>query len=232
MEKLTWFKFSPINWLMGKIQRVPETTQMRFIKLICLYWNKECVLSVEDAEMEIDKKHLDLLINKKIVKVNEDCIVIDFINEQYDEIKEKSRKNTENVQKRWAKNKPNPTTEIPKDTTVLPNDTDKRREEEIREDNINLTVNWHALLEQFNSITGKRLKVVNDKVKRQVRARLKEGYSKEDIVNAVINCFNDAYHKEHGHKYLTLEFITRADKLEKYSNVDPNFKTAPKQDRL
>jgi uncharacterized phage protein (TIGR02220 family) len=105
---------------------------------------------------------------------------------------------------------------------------DKRREEKIKD--INLSVNWDALLSQFNSITGKKMRVVCPKTKKQVTARLKEGYSKQDIVNAITNCFNDDYHKENPH-YLTLEFITRSDKMQKYSQeiIKPKSK---QQDRL
>ena len=92
------------------------------------------------------------------------------------------------------------------------------------------SVNWDALLLQFNSITGKKLKVVCDKSIRQINARLKEGYSKLDIVNAITNCFNDDYHKENP-KYLTLEFISRPDKMQKYAQEIK--KAKPKQqDRL
>ena len=95
---------------------------------------------------------------------------------------------------------------------------------------IDHSVNWDALLLQFNSITGKKMKVVCDKTKRQINSRLKEGYSKQDIVNAITNCFNDDYHKENP-KYLTLEFISRADKMQKYSQEIK--KAKPKQqDRL
>ena len=86
MDKLQWFKFTPTDWIMGKIQRCQETTQARFMRLICLYWNKECVLSYEDAEIEIDKEHLDILIGKKIIKRDNDFICIDFLNEQFKEI--------------------------------------------------------------------------------------------------------------------------------------------------
>ena len=92
------------------------------------------------------------------------------------------------------------------------------------------SVNWEGLLSQFNSITGKKMKVVCDKTKKQVNSRLKEGYSKQDIVNAITNCFNDDYHKENP-KYLTLEFISRADKMQKYAQEI--IKPKPKQqDRL
>ena len=79
MDKLQWFKFTPTDWIMGKIQRCPEITQARFMRLICLYWNKECVLSYEDAEIEIDKEHLDILISKKIIKIEDNFLLIEFL---------------------------------------------------------------------------------------------------------------------------------------------------------
>lgn len=139
MDKLQWFKFMPTDWVMGKIQRCPEITQARFMRLICLYWNKECILSLEDAEIEIDKEHLDILISKKIVKVEDDFLIIDFLNEQLEGIAETSQKRREAVLLRWAKVKQNNTSVSNNDTSVLQNDTEesrvekeKKREEKIK----------------------------------------------------------------------------------------------------
>ena len=93
----------------------------------------------------------------------------------------------------------------------------------------NLSVDWEALLIQFNLLTGKKTKVISDKAKRQIKSRLKDGYSKQDFWNAIQNCFNDKYHKENPH-FLTLEFISRQDKMEKYA-VDV-VKPQKKEDRL
>ena len=82
-----------------------------------------------------------------------------------------------------------------------------------------LKIDWEKLLNQFNKITGKNTKVINQQVKNKILARLKEGYSKQDLLNAIQNCFNDPYHKETNHKHLTLEFISRTDKMEKYSTI-------------
>jgi len=94
----------------------------------------------------------------------------------------------------------------------------------------NLSVNWDGLLSQFNSITGKKMRVVCPKTKKQVTARLKEGYTKQDLVNAITNCFNDDFHKDNPH-FLTLEFISRAEKMQKYSQ-DIKKPKAKQQDRL
>ena len=68
----------PTDWMMGRIQRCPEVTQARFMRLCCLYWNKECKMLIEDAEIEIDKEHLDILIAKKIILTNDLYINISF----------------------------------------------------------------------------------------------------------------------------------------------------------
>jgi uncharacterized phage protein (TIGR02220 family) len=229
MEKLQWFKFTPTDWVMGKIQRCPEITQARFMRLICLYWNKECVLNYEDAEIEIDKEHLEILINKKIIKLIDDFISIEFLNEQLFNISETSEKRRQAVLQRWNKVKQNDTSVLNNNTIVLQNDTDKIRKE--KENNINLSVNWIGLLEQFNLITNKKLKVIDEKTKRQVIARLKDGYTKADLLLAITNCFNDDYHKENP-KYLTLEFITRPDKMQKYCQDFKNTKPTKKIDKL
>jgi hypothetical protein len=105
MEKLQWFKFSPTDWVMGKIQRCPEVTQARYLRLVCLYWNKEGILSYEDAEIEIDKEHLDILIAKKVIKVENEFISINFLKEQLKEIKvdknDKSQSGQIGNLKRW-----------------------------------------------------------------------------------------------------------------------------------
>lgn len=73
--------------------------------------------------------------------------------------------------------------------------------------------------EKFKKITGKKIRIFDDKSERQFNARIKEGYTIDELIQATENCMNDDYHKENP-KYLTLEFITRPDKLQKYINVD------------
>jgi len=91
-------------------------------------------------------------------------------------------------------------------------------------DNNNITINsntddidFDSLLKWFNHITGKQIRTVADKAKKQFRARLRDGYTKSDITKAIKNCFEDEFHQANP-KYLTLEFISRPDKFEKYVN--------------
>ena len=75
------------------------------------------------------------------------------------------------------------------------------------------------LLSLFNSLLGKQAKVVNAKTKTQIKQRLKEGYTKDDIVNAIRNASKDPFHIESSYKYLTLEFLTKPDKLDRFVNM-------------
>lgn len=127
MDKLTWFKFVISDWMMGKIQKCPEITQARFIRLCCLYWNKECYLTVEDAEIEIDLEHLDILLKKKIVYKDHDYLRIKFLDEQNSEVLDLSEKRRLAVKERWKKLKDKNTNVSILDTNVLQNDTDKIR---------------------------------------------------------------------------------------------------------
>jgi uncharacterized phage protein (TIGR02220 family) len=89
-------------------------------------------------------------------------------------------------------------------------------------DNVNVNVidniDYQALLEFVNKSFGRSFKVVGDKVQRSYKARLKDGYKKEDIINAIKNCKKNPYHKENNYQYCTPEFFSRAETLDKYAD--------------
>jgi uncharacterized phage protein (TIGR02220 family) len=93
-------------------------------------------------------------------------------------------------------------------------------------DNVNVNVNdnvidnidYQALLEFVNKSFGRNFKVVSDKIQRSYKARLKDGYKKEDIMNAIKNCKENPYHKENNYQYCTPEFFSRAETLDKYAD--------------
>ena len=69
-------------------------------------------------------------------------------------------------------------------------------------------------LSRFNSATGKKHRVLDAKAAGQLKARLRDGFTLDEIITAAGNCSKDEHHRESGLKYLTPEFITRADKLQ------------------
>ena len=118
-------------------------------------------------------------------------------------------KNKANAKKRWDAVASKRITSNAKHT-----DNDNDVDNEVGYDNIK----WSKLIECFNDIFSKRSKVISDAVKKKYNARLKEGYSKADIVNAMKAASKDDYHKETNFKYCTLEFFSRSDKLDRFIN--------------
>ena len=132
-----WFKFEPAEWMFGRIQRQTPEVKAVFIDLICMYWHKQCNMSVEDAELDFGSENiLTLLSNKIIFEDEKDNIIINFLDSQMDGIKETSNKASKAGLASAAKRK---AIAEQKATTVEQplNDrtTDKIREDKIIQDN-------------------------------------------------------------------------------------------------
>lgn len=81
-------------------------------------------------------------------------------------------------------------------------------------------INYEGLLSFLNSTLRKKFTKINDGVKKKFEARLNEGYTREQIMNAIVNASKDAYHIETNYKYLTPEFFSRPDKIDKFAFVE------------
>lgn len=237
-KELPYFKFEPAEYLTKDISFCSLSAQGLFINICSYYWQRNCKITKSQLLKRLDyEDEFDELIFEGVIDLDENqYIIIKFLDNQLTSVEEKSKINSTNGSKGGRPKKNiviNPIeTETKPKLNPIESETKGIREDKIKENNINnnLSVNWDGLLSQFNSITGKKMRVVCDKTKKQVNARLKEGYSKQDIVNAITNCFNDDYHKQNPH-FLTLEFISRADKMQKYAQeiIKPK---AKQQDRL
>ena len=91
-------------------------------------------------------------------------------------------------------------------------------------DNVNVNdndiynIDYQALLDFVNNTFGRKFQVVTDKVKRAYKKLLKDGYKKEDILNAIKNCKDNDYHKQNNYQYCTPEFFSRAETIDKYAD--------------
>lgn len=72
-------------------------------------------------------------------------------------------------------------------------------------------------IRKFNEIRKTRFKVT-EKVKNQFHARLKEGFTVEQMLDALKAAMKDKHHIDTAFKYLTPEFFTRSDKIERFLN--------------
>jgi hypothetical protein len=74
-------------------------------------------------------------------------------------------------------------------------------------------VNW------FNSEFNRSFKPLEKYQSKFIK--LLDTFTIEDIKKAVRNAYSDSYHTETNHKYLTIEFFTRSDKIDKFINQSP-----------
>lgn len=75
---------------------------------------------------------------------------------------------------------------------------------------------WNMLLSFINGRTGRKYNKINQKVRGKYKSRLREGYTKKEIEYAVNTCVKMECHKQNNYQYLTPEFFSRSDTLDKY----------------
>jgi uncharacterized phage protein (TIGR02220 family) len=185
-------------------------------------------------EIPTDKDKLEFLtsiINKQFL--DEDPKGLGFISNL---CYESQRHQIESSVNGWKRaNKDTPLTTLGTNPPTTPRTDPKEEEEQEKEkgevqeegeytpvdsqQNIN-DIDFKQLLEFINSHTGKKYRVINKTTKQKYKARLKEGFTNTDIGNAIKNAVQIKYHKENGFQYLTPEFFSRADTINKYSQLN------------
>lgn len=136
MDNLQWFKFSPADWMMGRIQRQPPQVQVDFLRLCCKYWQKDGDLNIEDAEIEAMDSY-SALVKYKIIKEENKVITIDFLDEQLDALAGK-RKQASEAGKRSAEARKRKKETNDRSTTVNKpfNENEQSRVEESRKETL------------------------------------------------------------------------------------------------
>jgi len=124
-------------------------------------------------------------------------------------------RNSENAKKRWNAKECDRIPEIRNNTKNADSDSVSVSVS----DSVIYNIDYQALLDFVNKTFGRNFKIVSDKIQRSYKARLKEGYKKEDIINAITNCKDNKYHKENNYQYCTPEYFSRSETLDKYANL-------------
>ncbi len=140
-KRLPYFQFEPAEWLAGDIMFCTLQAQGLFTTLKALYWQKDCDLMLEQALKRLKNEDLfEELISEKIIKIKTGKIRINFLDEQWDKLSEKSKINSKNgslggrpKKQTETENKPNGFDSVSKNES----ETKALRREEIREENNN-----------------------------------------------------------------------------------------------
>lgn len=139
-KELPFFKFEISEWMFGRIQKQPLDTQGAFINLCCKYWHKLGEYRVEDAELDFGEEHLSLLLQHKIIGIDQGFIFIKFLDNQLDECQQNSEKQRikglKSAEVRANRKQQRSTTVQQRLSPVQPNSTEEKRKEEKREDEI------------------------------------------------------------------------------------------------
>lgn len=138
-------------------------------------------------------------------------------NEEYQKTCERNRTNGS---KGGRPKNPTEPTETQKTHMVLekPKKADKDKDTDKDIDKIDFV----ELLNFMNLTFGRKFKAISKQIQSKYQARLKDGYTKKDILTAIINCKNNSYHIEKNYQYCTPEFFSRTETLDKYSEVIEN----------
>ena len=97
-------------------------------------------------------------------------------------------------------------------------DTPTLQVEVEEKEKVEYTIDFDLLLNFINKTLNKNFRTINKTLQAKFKARLKDGYTKEDIQKAILGASKASFHKESNYKHLRPEFFSRADKIDMYSN--------------
>lgn len=140
-KELPFFKFTPTEWLVGKISFQSLEIQGAFLQCCCMFWKLNGKMKPEDIDFRIGKHNLQHLIEYDFLKLTEGYLRIDFLEEQLETFEgirnERSKagvKSAESKAKQKATNVENKTTSVNgSSTSVQQNSTDIRHKTKEKE---------------------------------------------------------------------------------------------------
>lgn len=103
-KELPYFKFEPQEWSSGMIQLCSLEAKGIFMEICCLYWTRLGDLPYAFALHKLcngNTKLLEELEKNGIYDMDNDNIVIKFLDEQLNEFQETSEKRSKAANKRW-----------------------------------------------------------------------------------------------------------------------------------
>jgi len=86
----------------------------------------------------------------------------------------------------------------------------------------NTSIDLDVVLNHFNFCFTKRSRIIPSNVKRKYQQLILDGFTIDDIKLAMTNASRDTFHVDTKFKYCSLEFFSRADKIDKFANQSNN----------
>lgn len=228
-KELPYFKFEPNEWENGNIQMLSREDKGLFIDLCSMYWSRLGDVPLKLAIQKLCGGNATALLSlceEKIIDVIDDYIFIKFLSEQLSEFEEVSKRKSKNALDGWKKrNELKGLSDRNATASISQCENDAIREDKIREDkikenkNINSLspINWESFLKFHNETFGKKARLINDTNKKKFLKLLKDGYTKEDIIKAMVSVKNDKWAIEKKYGYCSHLYFTRPDVIDRYA---------------
>lgn len=101
---LPFFQFEPAQYMSGSIQFCSLKAQGLFINILSIYWQRGCDLTINQVKKRWNEPDIiQELIDENVIKVSDDKIYIQFLNNQFNNVLELSKTRSENAKKGNAK---------------------------------------------------------------------------------------------------------------------------------
>jgi uncharacterized phage protein (TIGR02220 family) len=194
-KELPYFQFEPAAYLSGDITICSIEAQGVYINLCCLYWQNDCKLGLSKALRRFKQGLIDELIDEEVIKVVEDQLVINFLDEQRSALLER-RERLSAAGRKGGQAKPKPSLS---DAKATPKHLEEKRREETK-DNIVALLSDEVVC-YLNEKLNKSFKAT-DKVKRMIGARSKDGYKLEDFKKVIDSKYEEWIGKDKMKNYL------------------------------
>lgn len=230
-KELPYFKFEPNEWENGNIQMLSREEKGLFIDLCSMYWSRLGDVPLKLAIQKLcggNANALQALCEEKIIEVINDNIFIKFLSIQLSEFEDISKKNRKSALDAWEKRRKQKE-ESERNANALQTQSERNaiREDKIIEDKIikdkkNNSVplfDWDGFLKFYNDTFNRKVTRITDLEKKKFNRLIKNGFTKEDILKAILNAKKDKFCIEKEYKHCTVEYFSREKTINMFGTI-------------
>lgn len=214
-KELPYFKFEPAEYLTKDISFCSLPAQGLFVNICCYYWQRGCELTKDQLLRRLNyENELNELISEGVIDLENDNLIIKFLDSQLSEVEIKSNVNSKNGSKGGRPRKNPIESEIKPNENPIESESkgireDKIREEEIRKEKIKedkesllpvdlknqperAKIDFNKLIKFFNDNRGSlpEVKKLTESRKKRIES-IEKQYGKE-LIQVVIEKARDS----------------------------------------
>ena len=142
------------------------------------------------------------------------------VQKRLEERNAKSERARESAIKRWSASERNANAEQTQSEGNAIKESKGKETKEIKETKEEELIDFNNLLKLINLVFDKKYRKINDSVKRSYLARIKDGFTKDDIRAAITNASKNQWAKDQKYNFCTPEYFSRLNSLEQWVNYE------------